>query len=149
MRTPPQILIVDDNPANLDIFETRLAAHGYDIITARDGAEGLAVAMDRKPDLILLDVMMPKMDGIEVCRRLKGDPSLPFIPVILVTAKAEAEDVVAGLEAGGDEYLTKPVGPLIFRFEATLEHFAGDGLMAIFNDPVPALNLLALKEGAT
>ncbi len=73
MRTPPQILIVDDNPANLDIFETRLAAHGYDIITASDGAEGLAVAMERKPDLILLDIMMPKMDGIEVCRRLKGD----------------------------------------------------------------------------
>ncbi len=109
MRTPPQILIVDDNPANLDIFETRLAAHGYDTITASDGAEGLAVAMERKPDLILLDIMMPKMDGIEVCRRLKGDPSLPFMPIILVTAKAEAEDVVAGLEAGGDEYLTKPV----------------------------------------
>ncbi len=109
MRTPPQILIVDDNAANLDILETRLAAHGYDIITARDGAEGLAVAIERKPDLILLDIMMPKMDGIEVCRRLKGDRSLPFIPVILVTAKAEVEDVVAGLEAGGDEYLTKPV----------------------------------------
>ncbi len=73
MRTPPQILIVDDNPANLDIFETRLAAHGYDIITASDGAEGLAVAMERKPDLILLDIMMPKMDGIEVCRRLQAD----------------------------------------------------------------------------
>ena len=109
MRTPPQILIVDDNPANLDIFETRLAAHGYDIITASDGAAGLALAMERKPDLILLDVMMPKMDGIEVCQRLKGDPALPFIPIILVTAKAEAADVVAGLEAGGDEYLTKPV----------------------------------------
>ncbi len=73
MRTPPQILIVDDNPANLDIFETRLAAHGYDIITASDGAEGLAVALDRRPDLILPDIMMPKMDGIEVCRRLQAD----------------------------------------------------------------------------
>ncbi len=72
MRTPPQILIVDDNAANRDIFETRLAAHGYDVITASDGVEGLAVAMERKPDLILLDIMMPKMDGIEVCRRLKG-----------------------------------------------------------------------------
>ena len=70
MRTPPQILIVDDDAANVDILETRLVAHGYDTITARDGAEGLAVAMERKPDLILLDVMMPKMDGIEVCRRL-------------------------------------------------------------------------------
>ncbi len=109
MRTPPQILIVDDNSANLDIFETRLAANGYDIITARDGEEGLAAALERQPDLILLDIMMPKMDGIEVCQCLKGDPSLPFMPIILVTAKAEAKDVVAGLEAGGDEYLTKPV----------------------------------------
>ncbi len=258
MRTPPQILIVDDNPANLEIFQTRLSAHGYDIITARDGEEGLAVARERQPDLILLDIMMPKMDGIEVCRRLKDDPSLPFMPIILVTAKADAKDVVAGLEAGGNDYLTKPVdhnalvarvksmlsikalhdttqeqaerlktqatqlaewnqtlekrvaeqleeldrvgqlkrffspqlaelivssgseslieshrreitavfcdlrgftpfsetaehedvmrvlqeyheavGPLIFRFEATLEHFAGDGLLVFFNDPVP------------
>ncbi len=74
MRTPPQILIVDDNPANRDIFETRLATQGYDIITARDGEEGLAAALEHQPDLILLDVMMPKMDGIEVCRRLKGEP---------------------------------------------------------------------------
>jgi CheY-like chemotaxis protein len=114
VRSPPQFLIVDDNSANLDIFETRLAAHGYDTITARDGEEGLALAIEHKPDLILLDIMMPKMDGIEVCRRLKGDPSLPFIPIILVTAKAETEDVVAGLEAGGDEYLIarpRPVPP--------------------------------------
>ncbi len=65
--------------------------------------EGLAVAMERKPDLLLLDIMMPKLDGIEVCRRLKGDPSLPFIPIILVTAKAE--------EAGCDAYFSKPVSP--------------------------------------
>ena len=251
MRESPQILIVDDNPANLDIFEMRLAAHGYEIYTASDGEQGLALAREKQPDLILLDVMMPKMDGIEVCQRLKGDASLPFMPIILVTAKSDPEDVVAGLEAGADEYLTKPVdqtalvarvksmlrvkelrdqteaqaarltewneklkervadqlaelermnqlkrffspqvaelilsagneklmeshrreitvvfcdlrgftafseiaepeevmqvlrdyhkvlGPLIFRFEATLEHFAGDGLMTFFNDPVP------------
>ena len=66
-------------------------------------------AKEQRPDLILLDVMMPKLDGIEVCRRLKGDASLPFMPIILVTAKTDIKDVVAGLEAGADEYLTKPI----------------------------------------
>lgn len=109
MRTPPQILIVDDNPQNLDIFQTRLAAQGYEILTASDGEEALAVAREKRPDLILLDIMMPKLNGIEVCRRLKGDSSLPFMPIIMVTAKADPKDVVAGLEAGADEYLAKPV----------------------------------------
>ena len=109
LRNPPHILIVDDNPANRDIFETRLAIHGYEIYTASDGEEGLALARERRPDLILLDVMMPKMDGIEVCEHLKGDGDLSFIPIILVTAKSDPKDVVAGLEAGADEYLTKPV----------------------------------------
>ena len=109
MRTPPQILIVDDNPQNLDIFQTRLAAQGYEILTASDGEEALAVAREKRPDLILLDIMMPKLNGIEVCRRLKSDSSLPFMPIIMVTAKADPKDVVAGLEAGADEYLAKPV----------------------------------------
>ena len=109
MRTPPQILIVDDNPQNLDIFQTRLAAQGYEILTASDGEEALAVAREKRPDLILLDIMMPKLSGIEVCRRLKGDSSLPFMPIVMVTAKADPKDVVAGLEAGADEYLAKPV----------------------------------------
>ncbi len=122
MRTPPRILIVDDNPDNLDIFRTRLAVHSYEILSATDGEEALAIAREKLPDLILLDVMMPKLDGIEVCRRLKQDPSLPFIPVILVTAKADSKDVVAGLEAGGDEYLTKPVdqAALVARVKSML-----------------------------
>jgi class 3 adenylate cyclase len=109
VRTPPRILIADDNPDNLDIFQTRLALHGYEILTATDGEEALEIARGRHPDLILLDIMMPKMDGIEVCRQLTADPSLPFMPIIMVTAKADSKDIVAGLEAGGDEYLTKPV----------------------------------------
>jgi adenylate cyclase len=109
MRTPPRILIVDDVPANVHILQSRLAANGYDIVTATDGEAALAAVKETQPDLILLDVMMPKMDGFEVCRRLRADPSLPFIPIIMVTAKADPKDVVAGLEAGGDEYLTKPV----------------------------------------
>src|SRR5437870_4955639 len=109
MREPPRILIADDTPANLHILQLRLAANGYEIITATDGEEAITAARQHHPDLILLDVMMPKLDGIEVCRQLRADPSLPFIPIIMVTAKADPKDVVAGLEAGGDEYLTKPV----------------------------------------
>jgi adenylate cyclase len=109
VRTPPLILIVDDNPTNLDILQARLTPHNYEIITATDGEEALAIAREKQPDLILLDIMMPKMDGIEVCRHLRADPSLPFMPIIMVTAKADSKDVVAGLEAGADEYLTKPV----------------------------------------
>ncbi|MGD8665669.1 MAG: SpoIIE family protein phosphatase [Desulfobacterales bacterium] len=122
MRTPPLILIVDDNPANVEIFEMRLAANNYEIITASDGEAGLAMAKERLPDLILLDIMMPKMDGIEVCRRLRADSSLPFMPIIMVTAKTDSKDVVAGLEAGADEYLTKPVNhaALVARVKSML-----------------------------
>ena len=109
MKTPPRILVVDDTPANVHILQARLSANGYDIVTATDGEEALAAVRESEPDLILLDVMMPKMDGFEVCRRLRADASLPFIPIIMVTAKTDPKDVVAGLEAGGDEYVTKPV----------------------------------------
>jgi len=90
------------------MLETRLSRDGYEVVMARDGEEALAVARATKPDLILLDIMMPKVDGIAVCRALKGDPAMPFTPIIMVTALADAKDVVAGFEAGGDDYLTKP-----------------------------------------
>ena len=109
MKTPPRVLIADDNTANLRILRTRLAADGYDVVTAADGEEALAAAHESEPDLILLDIMMPKVDGIEVCRRLKKEQSASFVPIILVTAMTDAKDIVAGLEAGADEYLTKPV----------------------------------------
>jgi len=122
MRSPACILIVDDIPANLDIVRARLSAHGYEIITASNGREALAAVEKHRPDLILLDVMMPEMDGIEVCRRLRADKSLPFIPIVMLTAKSEPKDVVAALEAGGDEYLTKPVDPgaLVARVKSML-----------------------------
>ena len=122
MRMPARVLIADDNPANVDILQTRLAVHGYEILTAADGEEALVLAREAHPDLILLDVMMPKLDGFEVCRRLKADASLPFMPVILVTARAESKDVVTGLEAGADEYLTKPVdqAALVARVKSML-----------------------------
>jgi adenylate cyclase len=122
MHNPPRILIVDDNETNRDILITRLELHGYDLKQAADGEEALAVAREHLPDLILLDVMMPKLDGIEVCKRLRGDASLPFIPIILCTAKADSKDVVAGLEAGADEYLTKPIDQtaLVARVKSVL-----------------------------
>ena len=101
--------MADDTPANVRMLETRLARDGHEVLVARDGEEALALARKAQPDLILLDIMMPKVDGIEVCRRLKGDPSFPFTPIIMVTALADAKDVVAGFEAGGDDYLTKPI----------------------------------------
>lgn len=109
MHTPPRILVVDDVPANVDILRARLTAHGFEIVTASNGVEALAAAREHLPDLIVLDVMMPELDGVEVCRRLRSDTSVPFIPIILLTARSEPKDVVAALDAGGDEYLTKPV----------------------------------------
>jgi class 3 adenylate cyclase len=109
MNDPPRILIVDDNEANRDILDARLKAHGYVTLQAADGEEALVATHQQLPDLILLDVMMPKLSGIEVCRRIKGDAGLPFTPIILVTAKSDTQDVVAGLDAGADEYLPKPI----------------------------------------
>jgi adenylate cyclase len=122
MNKPPRILIVDDNETNRDILMTRLQVHGYELAQAADGEEALAAAKSLLPDLILLDVMMPKLDGIEVCRRLKGDPAMPFTPIILVTAKSDTKDIVAGLNAGADEYLTKPIdqAALVARVNSVL-----------------------------
>jgi len=122
MNDPQRILIVDDNEANRDILEARLKAHGYELLEAADGEEALAAVRQDHPDLILLDVMMPKLDGLEVCRRIKGDATLPFTPIILVTSKSDTRDVIAGLDAGADEYLTKPVdqAALVARVKSVL-----------------------------
>lgn len=122
MRSPARILVVDDVPDNVEILRMRLTALGYEVVTAEDGEQALAKVAETLPDLVLLDIMMPKVDGLEVVRRLKADKGLPFIPVILVTAKATPKDVVAGLDAGGDDYLTKPIdhGALVARVRAML-----------------------------
>lgn len=122
MHNPARILAIDDTPENLEIVSMRLSAHGYEIVTAADGEEGLAKARALRPDLILLDIMMPKLDGISMLKELKRDESLGFIPVILVTAKADRSDIVAGLDAGGDDYLTKPFdqAALVARVRAML-----------------------------
>jgi adenylate cyclase len=122
MHDPPRILVVDDNETNRDILVTRLEAHGYQTLQAADGEEALRGVAQHSPDLVLLDVMMPNLDGVEACRRLKSDRAVAFTPVILVTAKAATQDIVAGLDAGADEYLTKPVdqAALVARVRSAL-----------------------------
>ena len=135
MRDPARILVVDDVADNVEILRMRLTSLGYEVVVAEDGEQALAQVRETLPDLILLDIMMPKVDGLEVVRRLKADASLPFIPVILVTAKASQKDVIAGLDAGGDDYLTKPIdhGSLVARVRAMLR-------IKALHDEVQALN---------
>jgi two-component system, cell cycle response regulator len=104
-----RILVVDDNADNVEIIATRLRFRGYEIIEATNGETALNSVRSDKPDLILLDVMLPDIDGYEIARRIKGADDLPFIPVILVTARDSTQDKVAGLDAGADDYLTKPI----------------------------------------
>src|SRR5262245_26721867 len=97
LRTPPQILVVDDDPTNLEVLRVRLNAQGFEVVIAVDGDDALRRARELEPDLILLDVMMPKIDGISVLKELKQDATLRYIPVILVTAKVDTCDIVSGL----------------------------------------------------
>jgi two-component system, cell cycle response regulator len=107
-----RILVVDDIPANVRLLEARLLAEYFDVLTASNGAEALETCENGKIDVVLLDVMMPEMDGFEVCRRLKADPATSHIPVVMITALDQVSDRVQGLEAGADDFLTKPVNDL-------------------------------------
>ena len=104
-----RILVVDDNFDNVEIIATRLRFRGYDVIESTNGEEALKAVHAQEPDLILLDVMLPDIDGYEIARRIKGNEDLPFIPIILVTARDSTQDKVTGLDAGADDYLTKPI----------------------------------------
>ncbi len=106
-----KVLMVDDNPTNLQVLQATLEGRGYRLLAARDGASALAVTTKAEPDLILLDIMMPEMDGYEVCRRLKADPATFEIPIIFLSALTQTEDKVKGLELGAVDYITKPFQP--------------------------------------
>src|SRR6195952_53358 len=104
-----RVLVVDDIPTNVKLLETKLSAEYFDVLTASNGPDALAICEQGLCDLVLLDVMMPEMDGFEVCRRLKSYPKTAHLPVVMVTALDQPSDRVAGLEAGADDFLTKPV----------------------------------------
>src|SRR6059036_3350401 len=108
-----RILVVDDVPANVKLLEARLSAEYFDVVTAANGTQALQICQRAECDIILLDVMMPDMDGFKVCRRLKSNPATHFIPVVMVTALDSPADRVRGLEAGADDFLTKPVSDVV------------------------------------
>ena len=124
-----RILVVDDQPLNVKLLEAKLTNEYYDVLTASDGPSAIDVATRERPDLILLDVMMPGMDGFEVCRRLRAEPATMHIPIVMVTALSDTEDRVVGLSAGADDFLTKPVEDLallarvrsLLRFKVTFD----------------------------
>src|ERR1700722_4492968 len=123
-----KILVVDDEPDALELIEVNLKASGYEVLVADDGRGALQKARAALPDLILLDVMLPEMDGLEVCKALRRDAATALIPVIMLTARAAEMDRVLGLELGADDYITKPFSPreLILRVKNLLERASGD-----------------------
>lgn len=120
--TKGTILVIDDEPDLVELVQFNLNKEGYEIIVAQDGRSGLEIALKLVPNLVVLDLMMPEMDGLEVCRQLRSDPRTRQIPIIMLTAKAAEADRIVGLELGADDYLTKPFSPreLVARVRALL-----------------------------
>jgi two-component system alkaline phosphatase synthesis response regulator PhoP len=119
-----KILVVDDEIYIVHILDFSLGMEGYEVITALDGEQAIEKAHAEKPDLIVLDIMMPKLDGYETCKALKGDPTTRDIPVILLSAKGRNVDQKIGFEVGADDYITKPFSPrkLVERINSILGH---------------------------
>ena len=124
----PRILVVDDEPDAVEMIEFNLKSNGYDVVTAADGEEALTKARAVLPNLIILDLMLPEVDGMEVCKILRRDPRTSGIPIIMLTAKAAEIDRVLGLELGADDYVTKPFSlrELVLRVKRLLRAEAGE-----------------------
>jgi len=119
-----KVLVVDDMPANLDVIYKSLRTEGYQVLVATDGETGLKVAAQEKPDLILLDVMLPDLNGFEVCERLKAEPDLQDIPVVFITGQYEMLDVARAYEMGAVDYVRKPFlkAEIMVRIQTQLEN---------------------------
>ena len=119
----PRILIADDNPSNADLLDAHLDGSGFDTKLVHNGADALTAAREWKPDLVLLDVMMPKMSGFEVCRKLRTDPTTAGVSVLMVTALDQPSDVESAVDAGTDDFITKPINKteLLLRVRAMLD----------------------------
>jgi DNA-binding response OmpR family regulator len=122
---PKKILVVDDEPKIAEICQDYLKAAGYEVVTAMTGPDGLAAARREKPDLVVLDLMLPEMDGLDVCRALRRESD---VPIIMLTARVEETDKLIGLEIGADDYITKPFSPreLVARVRVVLRRASGD-----------------------
>jgi DNA-binding response OmpR family regulator len=122
-RVKSKVLVVDDEPEAVELVEFNLRGAGYEVATASDGAEALNKARRIQPNLVILDVMMPEIDGMEVCKLLRRDPATSSIPIIMLTAKASEVDRVLGLELGADDYVVKPFSPreLVLRVKKLLD----------------------------
>ena len=126
-----KIVVVEDEPDILEVLSYNLQREGFDVMTALEGTSGLGLVDKHIPELVLLDLMLPGIDGLEICRRIKGNKTLAHIPVIMVTAKGAESDVVLGLGIGADDYIVKPFSPreLIARVKAVLRRSQVDGLL--------------------
>lgn len=122
---PVKILVVDDEPDILDFLKYNLVKEGFDVVTASNGKDGIKEAKRFQPDLIILDIMMPKMDGVEVCRQLRNDPDFERTIITFLTAREEDYSQIAALDVGGDDYITKPIRPRVFisRVRALLRRY--------------------------
>ncbi len=124
----PKILIVDDEADILDLLEYNLEKEGYKVMRATDGEEAIEKAQKKKPDLILLDIMMPQLDGIETCRRIRSLPGMDSVYIVFLTARSEEYSELAGFDAGADDYISKPIKPRILmrRIKAILRRDHGE-----------------------
>ncbi len=118
----PKILVADDEPDVLNLVAANLRVAGWEVLTAENGPEAVEAVQSERPELIVLDLMLPGLSGLEVCRLLKGDPATAGIPIVMLTAKAEEVDRIVGLELGADDYVTKPFSPreLVLRIKNVL-----------------------------